>query len=361
VGSDEDSIDLTAAASDSKAIMLLNGAILSQGDTESIPLAVGDNTARLMVIAQDATTKTYTVIINRGNSDATLSDFTLSEGTLSPSFNTTIYDYTATVAHSVESITVTPKTWDNAATVTVNGQSAGIDVDLSVGNNTITIEVTGSDGVTTKTYTITVTRQAEIEISNTSLPVGIIGASYSVTMEATGGTGAFTWSATGLPVPLSIDSSTGVLSGTPADTDEGTYSVTVTATDENMVTGLADYILVIHKGCGNGAYLIASDGNTAYTGSYTDEGIPTLTVNEGVSGFTYFRVNISAVTGHMGEEVCVFVHMRNGVQIGFSFNEADYDTVSRAGAGFNVQAGDVVEVYIVDALTNGLSDNPNVL
>ena len=363
VGSDVTSVDLTASASDSKAVMLLDGAILSQGGTESIPLNVGDNTVEIMVIAQDATTKTYTVTINRGTSDATLSGLILSDGSLSPSFNSTTYAYTVTVANAVTSLTVTPTAADNASTVTVNGADATTPVSLTIGSNTITVKVTGSDGVTTKSYTITVTRQAEITITNASLPVSIVGGAYSVTMAAEGGDGNFTWSATGLPASnnLALDSATGILSGTPVDGDEGTYNVTITATDGNGVTGDKSYTLVVQKGCGNGAYLIVSDGDPACTGSYTDDGIPTLTVNDGVSGFTYFRVNISVVTGHTGDEVCLFVHKRDGEQIGFSFNEADYDTVGKAGAAFNVQAGDVILVYIVDELTNGAASNPNVL
>ena len=221
VGSDVTSIDLTASADDAKAVMLLDGTILSQGGTASIPLSVGDNTVEIMVIAQDATTKTYTVTINRGTSDATLSSLTLTDGMLSPSFDTATYAYTATVANAVTSLTVTPTATDNAATVTVNGQDASTDVSLSVGSNTVTVQVTGSDGVTTKTYTVTVTRQEEITITNTSLSIGIVGAAYSVTMAAEGGTDLFTWSATGLPDYLSLDSSTGVLSGTPELTDVG--------------------------------------------------------------------------------------------------------------------------------------------
>jgi hypothetical protein len=360
VGSDVTSIAIAASPSDEKAIMLLDGAILTSDAGQSVDLAVGENSFTLMVIAQDATTKSYTITINRGTSDATLSGLTLSDVTLSPSFNTTTYAYTATVAKSVTSLTVTPTTSDSVATVTVNGNDAETPVSLAVGSNMVTIEVTGSDGVTTKTYTITVTRQAEIEISNDSLPIGIIGASYSVTMTAEGGTGSFTWSATGLPTSLLQDSTTGVLSGTLADGDEGTYNVTITATDENSVTVSESYTLVVHEGCG-GAYLIVSDGDSAYTGSYTDDGIPTLTVNDGVSGFTYFGVDISAVTGHDGKEVCLFVQKRDGEQIGLSFNRADYDTVSYAGAAFNVQAGDVLEVYIVDSLSNDSGSAPTVL
>ncbi len=77
---------------------------------------------------------------------------------------------------------------------------------------------------------------------------------------------------------------------------------------------------------GGGAYLIVSDGGGAYTGGFTGDGIPTLTVNPGVTGLTYFGADITPVTGHAGPEVCVFVQLRGGQQIGFSASKGDYDT-----------------------------------
>jgi hypothetical protein len=48
-------------------------------------------------------------------------------------------------------------------------------------------------------------------------------------MTATGGTTPYTWSATGLPTGLSINSSTGLITGTASRI--GTYTVAVTAVD----------------------------------------------------------------------------------------------------------------------------------
>jgi serine protease len=48
-------------------------------------------------------------------------------------------------------------------------------------------------------------------------------------MTVTGGTTPYTWSATGLPPGLSINSSTGLISGTV--TRIGTSTVTITAVD----------------------------------------------------------------------------------------------------------------------------------
>src|SRR5581483_5205844 len=62
------------------------------------------------------------------------------------------------------------------------------------------------------------------------LPDGIVGSSYSQALSATGGTGAYSWSAAGsLPNGLSLGSA-GVISGIPATATGGT-SFTVTVTD----------------------------------------------------------------------------------------------------------------------------------
>ncbi len=74
-----------------------------------------------------------------------------------------------------------------------------------------------------------------ITITTTSLPAGNLAVLYSAFIEATGGTGAFTWSASaGLPPGLTLDTSgnptnPGVLEGTP--TAKGTFNFTATVTD----------------------------------------------------------------------------------------------------------------------------------
>jgi len=55
----------------------------------------------------------------------------------------------------------------------------------------------------------------------------------------------FTWSATGLPTGLSINSSFGLISGTP--TAAGTFSVTVTSTDTTGASGSASFSWTINS------------------------------------------------------------------------------------------------------------------
>ncbi len=90
---------------------------------------------------------------------------------------------------------------------------------------------------------LTWTVNAAPSISTSSLAATTVGAAYSQTCECTGGTGALTWSiASGaLPAGLSLNPSTGAITGT--STAAGTASFTARVTDTNSVT--ADQALAI--------------------------------------------------------------------------------------------------------------------
>ncbi len=99
------------------------------------------------------------------SSNADLSNLTLSSGALSPAFAPATTSYTASVANAVTSITVTPTAADANSTIMVNGTAVTSGtpsgaIALAVGPNVITTVVTAQDAVTTKTYTVTVTRAA---------------------------------------------------------------------------------------------------------------------------------------------------------------------------------------------------------
>ena len=72
---------------------------------------------------------------------------------------------------------------------------------------------------------------APLAVSTTSVPSGVAGTSYSVSLSATGGTPSYTWSINSgqLPAGLSLAASTGIISGTP--TASGTFSFGVTVND----------------------------------------------------------------------------------------------------------------------------------
>jgi len=102
--------------------------------------------------------------------DVTLDDLVLSAGSLDQAFQSTQCVYTASVGFLMTSTTVTPTTSDATSTVSVNGAdvvsgSASTAIPLAVGKNTLTVIVTADDGVTTGTYTVTVTRESASEFA----------------------------------------------------------------------------------------------------------------------------------------------------------------------------------------------------
>ncbi|BEP95552.1 hypothetical protein GmRootA79_39360 [Acidovorax sp. A79] len=77
-------------------------------------------------------------------------------------------------------------------------------------------------------------------IDNKDLGTITKGVPFTAYLEAKNGLPPFTWSATGLPTGLTVDASTGILSGTVSqDAAEREYRVTVTATDKNKISATA--------------------------------------------------------------------------------------------------------------------------
>ena len=97
---------------------------------------------------------------------------------------------------------------------------------LGTPNGTAAFASSGSTGVT---------------VTNPGARTGKVGTAFSLTLSATGGTGSYTWSATGLPAGLTI-STGGVISGTP--TTAGSSTVTVTAVSGSS-SGSASFSVVI--------------------------------------------------------------------------------------------------------------------
>jgi hypothetical protein len=140
---------------------------------------------------------------------------------------------------------ITPYTW----AVTTGSLPAGLNLNPSTGvisgnpsgnvtgTDTFTVTVTDSESPTKKTasaiLSITITAPT-LTITTTSLPTGVVNNSYTATVNATGGVTPYTWSLSGNPAWLSINPSTGVLSGTPTAT--GTFGFTVKVTDSETPT-----------------------------------------------------------------------------------------------------------------------------
>ncbi|MDD4295380.1 MAG: beta-propeller fold lactonase family protein [Ruminiclostridium sp.] len=214
-------------------------------------------------------------------------------------------------------------------------------------------------GNTSSELTLTASTNSVLTINTGGITTATAGSPYSASLVAGGGTAPYTWGAAGLPAGFSLDASTGTLTGTPAAA--GTWMVNVTLSDSLGNITSKGFTLSVFYLAGTGKYTVSPSSDTAYTAGATTEGITTLTVNNGVTGFKYFTVNITTVQSHTGNEVAVFVQMRSGVQIAINATKADFDRENSAMAAFNVRPGDIIKVYIVDDLTNDVGFNPTLL
>ncbi|RZU66782.1 cadherin-like protein [Microterricola gilva] len=158
------SVDVAASAANPDWTLAIQG---TETAGASLAVPVGASTISVTVTALYGETREYTIAVTRQapSANADLAGITLSDGTLSPAFAAGTTEYTATVGYLTEQITVNAAAAEATTSLTVNGTPVASaivppSVPLAVGENTITIVATAQDGVTVKTTTVVVTREA---------------------------------------------------------------------------------------------------------------------------------------------------------------------------------------------------------
>ncbi len=118
------------------------------------------------------------------------------------------------------------------------GRSGNITgVPTVVGTSSFTVQVTDSSnspgGPDWAQAQLTLTVVPPLSISTTSLPAAAAGVTYLADLTATGGVAPYTWSLAqgSLPPGLTLQSSSGIISGTP--TSQGNFTFTVAVEDES--------------------------------------------------------------------------------------------------------------------------------
>lgn len=144
VDSTKSSVTIEADALESHATVSGTGTYL---------LDTGVNTFSIVVTAENGDQKTYSVVVNRAQSnDNYLSSLSVAQSTITPTFNKDVLEYKSAVAYTVTDIDILATANDTKATITGTGSKQ-----LNTGDNVFEIVVTAEDN-TKRTYKLTVTR-----------------------------------------------------------------------------------------------------------------------------------------------------------------------------------------------------------
>jgi len=135
---------------------------------------------------------------------------------------------------------------------------------------TIVVKVTDSaGGTTTKEFTLTIAPSGvqPLGITTSALPGGTVGMAYNASLAAIGGTGTKTWSVVSgtLPAGLSLNASTGVISGTPTAQGTSTFTVQVQDSGTPQQSAQQQFALSINPTGGGGG--IGGDNRLTITGA----------------------------------------------------------------------------------------------
>ena len=235
--------------------------------------------------------------------DASLSTLTLSAGTLTPSFAAATTTYTADVAPTVSSITVTPTATDAAATITVDGTatasgSPSASINLSGGDNAISVVVTAEDGTTTRTYTVTVTRatlSTDATLSALTLSAGTLTpafasatTTYRAAVEDTVSSVTVTPTATGDAATITVD-------GTATASGRASAAISLSPGDNAIAV-----VVTAEDGTTTEAYMVTVTRDTPAVnpGRVPKPTITTSTRQMTVTWEEPARAGVSAITGY---------------------------------------------------------------
>lgn len=104
------------------------------------------------------------------------------------------------------------------------------------GNHTVQVRVSSGDLSGTRTFQLRI--DPRLRVTTSSLPDAVKGQAYGAQLQATGGTGSFTWTALSMPAGLTLSSS-GAISGTPANAGAVTVRARVSSGDQTDETTLS--------------------------------------------------------------------------------------------------------------------------
>ena len=210
----------------------------TQSGTFNVSVTVTDSTGGTAATV----TNNYTLVIAAPT--LTLTPATLPAGTGGSAYSQAFtasggvapYTYAVSAGALPAGLTLNPTTGVLSGTPTVAGS-----FNFSV---RATDSTTGTAGTVTNAYTLAISAPT-LTINPPTLPGGIFGVPYNHVFSTVGGTAPYTYAVTAgaLPTGVTLNGTTGALSGTP--NVAGTFTFTITSTDRFGFTGTRAYTVTV--------------------------------------------------------------------------------------------------------------------
>jgi hypothetical protein len=225
--------------------LTLNG---KAGTISGTPTGTGTNPLTLMVTDVIGNTATASLSLIVNTPALTITPTTLPNGTVGKAYSQTLTATGGTAPYNWTAGPLPPGLTIGATTGVISGTPT------ATGTYTFSVGVTfgnGNEGSASQSYTITIA--GNLSITTTSLALLTYGVPYSQTFAATGGTPPYSWTTVTIVnvLGLTMNASTGVLSGTPMPTTGpssgiGGTSITVMVTDaaKNSAQGTFTFTVV---------------------------------------------------------------------------------------------------------------------
>jgi hypothetical protein len=261
--------------------------------TYSVILPAGQNLiVNLAECVQDTFCISYVVTVsgmialNDGGNTLGLGPATLPGGTVGTAYSQNVFASggSGPYTYSVASGSLPTGLSLNASTGAITG-TPSVEGSFSFDITAVDANLCGAR----RSYTILIC--GVVTLSPATLPGGTAGTAYSQAVSASGGVSPYAYSITtgALPTGLSLNASTGAITGTP--TTSGTFNFTITAADANLCAGSHAYSIVI--ACPTITVSPATLPNGSVTSAYSQ----TVSGSGGTAPYTFAVTAGSLPTG----------------------------------------------------------------
>ena len=193
---------------------------------------------------------------------------TVAPATLSSPVIGTAYSQTLTASNGRAPYTFAVTTGTLPAGLSLSSAGVLSGTPTAGGSFSFTVTATDANGFTaSRAYSFTISAAA-VALNPATVPGATLAVAYSQTLAASGGVAPYTYAVSSgtLPAGMSLNGTTGVLSGTP--TAPGSSTFTVRATDSSTGTGAPysgtrNYTLTVGQAVGTASALSATTTSTA--------------------------------------------------------------------------------------------------